>query len=86
MASYKITDKLTAGAYYSSNFNLKQALGSARYQKDWTMSGRYDLTSNIYLKAEEHIVRGTQSGFVSEDNPNLQPNTKLTILKVGVSF
>jgi hypothetical protein len=86
MASYKVTDKLTAGAYWSSYFDLKMDLGPARYQKDWIISGRYDFNQYLYLKAEQHFMDGTSFGYLTEDNTNLKPTTKLTILKVGVSF
>ena len=87
MASYKVTDKLSAGAYYSSIFDLKAALGPARYQKDWTLSARYDFNQFVYAKAEQHFMDGTQSGYTMATNPGgLQPNTRLTILKVGFSF
>jgi hypothetical protein len=87
MASYKLTAKLTAGVYDSQQFNRQLALGPARYSKDWTISGRYDFSQYLYAKAEEHIIDGTAVGYDLDLNPNgLKPNTKLTILKVGVSF
>jgi hypothetical protein len=87
MASYKLTSKLTAGVYDSQQFNRQAALGPARYSKDWTISGRYDFGQYLYAKAEEHIIDGTAVGYDTDLNPNgLKPNTKLTILKVGVSF
>src|SRR3984885_3406660 len=87
MASYKLTSKLTAGVYDSQQFNRQAALGPARYSKDWTFSGRYDFSQYLYAKAEEHIINATANGSETDLNPNrLKPNTKLTILKVGVSF
>jgi hypothetical protein len=87
MASYKLTGKLTAGIYDSQQFNRQAALGPARYSKDWTFSGRYDFSQYLYAKAEEHFIDGTAVGYDTDLNPNgLKPNTKLTILKVGVSF
>jgi hypothetical protein len=87
MASYKLTAKLTAGVYDSQQFNRQAPLGPARYSKDWTISGRYDFSQYLYAKAEEHIIDGTAIGYDADLNPNgLKPNTKLTILKVGVSF
>jgi hypothetical protein len=87
MASYKLTSKLTAGAYDSQQFDRQVALGPARYSKDWTLSGRYDFSQYLYAKAEEHIIDGTGIGYDTDLNPNgLKPSTKLTILKVGVSF
>ena len=87
MASYKLTAKITAGVYDSQQFNRQAALGPARYSKDWAISGRYDFSQYLYAKAEEHIIDGTAIGYDTDLNPNgLKPNTKLTILKVGVSF
>ena len=87
MASYKLTSKITAGVYDSQQFNRQAPLGPARYSKDWTISGRYDFSQYLYAKAEEHIIDGTAIGYDADLNPNgLKPNTKLTILKVGVSF
>jgi hypothetical protein len=87
MATYKVTDKLTVGAYDSQWFNRVAALGPARYSKDWTLSARYDINEFFYAKFEEHFIQGT--GVVYDTNLNLnglQPTTKLTIFKVGVSF
>jgi hypothetical protein len=87
MASYKLTSKLTAGVYDSQQFDHQMPLGPARYSKDWTFSGRYDFSQYLYAKAEEHIIDGTAIVYDTGLNPNgLKPNTKLTILKVGVSF
>jgi hypothetical protein len=87
MVSYKLTDKLTAGVYDSQYFDRAFALGPERYSKDWAISGRYDFNQYLYAKAEEHIIQGTAIGYDTTLNPNgLKPNTKLTVLKIGVSF
>ena len=86
MSSYKLTSKLTAGAYYSSFINCSAPVNSSRFQKDWTISTRYDFNPYLYAKAEQHFIDGTGNGFNASDNPNLQPTTRLTILKLGVSF
>jgi hypothetical protein len=90
MASYKLTDKFTAGSYYSQYFNRLQALGPGRYLKDWAFSCRYDFNQFLYAKAEQHIMNGTSGQLGLFDyamNPGgLQPTTKMTILKIGVSF
>ena len=72
--------------YYSSVINRQAAFTSARYQKDWAISGRYDFNPYLYLKAEQHIVDGTELGYSTSDNTNLKPNTRMTLLKLGVSF
>ncbi|MGA2848636.1 MAG: hypothetical protein ABSE46_06550 [Terracidiphilus sp.] len=87
MASYKITTKFTAGAYDSQYFSHKSALGPARYSKDWVASGRFDFNQFLYAKAEEHIIDGTAIGYDATLNAGgLKPASKLTILKMGVSF
>jgi hypothetical protein len=86
MSSYKISSKLTAGAYYSSFMNRSAPVSTDRFQKDWTVSARYDFNSYLYAKAEQHFMDGTAVGFNASDNPNIQPTTRLTILKLGVSF
>jgi hypothetical protein len=87
MASYKLTDKFTAGVYDSQFDDHQAVLGPARYQKDWALSTRYDFNQFLYAKAEEHFIDGTAQGYDTALNPlGLKPNTKLTILKVGVSF
>jgi len=87
MATYKVTDKLTAGVYDTQDINHGAALGPKRYTKDWVISGRYDFNQFLYAKAEEHFIDGTRTDFDVTLNPNgLLPSTKLTILKMGVSF
>lgn len=87
MLSYKVAGKFTPGVYVTQSFNRQSALGPARYLKDWAISGRYDFGQYIYAKAEEHIYDGTLVGYDLTMNPNgLQPNTRMTIFKIGVSF
>ena len=99
MTSYRLVDKLNVGAYYSSYFDVKAPLGLTqpnpafypnfslnRYQKDWAISARYDFNPYLYLKGEQHIMKGTNFGFLDEDNTALFNNTDMTILKLGVSF
>jgi len=87
MASYKLTDKLSAGLYDSQFVDHQAALGPPRYSKDWAISARYDFNQFLYAKAEQHFIDGAELSYDADLNPNgLKPNTKLTILKVGVSF
>ena len=89
MASYKVTSKLTAGMYHSEQINRSMPLsaGASRFSKDWTLSGRYDFNQYLYAKAEEHFIKGSDIFYDTDLNPTgLKPTTKLTILKVGVSF
>jgi hypothetical protein len=87
MATYKLTGKLTGGLYNSQYFDHAAPLGPARYSKDWAVSGRYDFNQYLYAKAEEHFIDGTDIGYDTTLNPNgLKPDTRLTVLKIGVSF
>jgi len=87
MASYKITSKLTVGAYDSQLVDKQLDLGPGRFQKDWTASGRWDFNQFLYAKAEQHFIDGTNMGFDQTMNPDGPlPTTRLTILKMGVSF
>ncbi|MDP9038922.1 MAG: hypothetical protein M3O02_06550 [Acidobacteriota bacterium] len=87
MASYKLTEKLTGGVYYSSSINTGIPVSSARFQKDWTISARYDATPFLYLKAEEHVLDGTEIGFSTSNNARgLQADSRLALLKLGVTF
>jgi hypothetical protein len=87
MGSYKLTDKLTGGLYLSQSIDHHAALGPARFSKDWAVSGRYDFNQFLYAKAEQHFIDGTLISYDTDLNPGgLKPTTRLTILKVGVSF
>jgi hypothetical protein len=94
MATYKLTSKLTGGLYNSQFFNRQAALGPGRYSKDWTIAGRYDFNEFLYAKAEEHFVDGTAIGYdytmnavtPGSPSPAKYPNSRLTVLKIGVSF
>ena len=87
MASYKFTDKFTLGLYDSQLVNYQTHVGPARNSKDWTVATRYDFNQYIYAKAEQHFIDGTSQSYDNALNPKgLKPDTKLTILKIGVSF
>jgi hypothetical protein len=87
MTSYKLTAKLTGGAYYSYTTDRKAPLDTNRFQKDWDFAGRYDFNSYLYLKVEQHVVDGTAIGFDSSDNPAFPtPKFNMTLLKLGASF
>ena len=86
MASYRLTNQLNTGIYFSSSSDHQAPITSARYQKDWALAARYDCNEYLYLKLEQHFVDGTALGYSSSDNANLMPNTRMTLLKVGVSF
>jgi hypothetical protein len=86
MTSYKLASMLTAGMYYSSFNDKGVVLVGGRYQKDWALSARYDFNPFLYAKVEQHFIDGTAIGLAMSDNPNLQPNMRMTLVKLGVSF
>ena len=86
MASYRLKPKLAVGIYYSSFLDRKQPVGSTRYEKDWTLSGRYDFSSYLYCKAEQHFIDGVGVGYSATNNSDPKPNDRMTLLKLGVSF
>lgn len=86
MATYKLKDKLSAGAYYGEFIDHDAPLGPGRFTKDWTVSARYDVNEFIYIKAEQHFLDGTNLSLDPVDNPNPTPRYALTALRIGVSF
>jgi hypothetical protein len=86
MATYKVTSKLSAGAYESQFFDHDAPLGPGRYTKDWTISGRYDVNEYIYMKADEHFINGTNLSLDALNNLTPVTEYRLTALRIGVSF
>ena len=86
MASHRVGQAFNLGAYYSYTLDLLAPLDGNRYQKDWTLSSRYDLNPYVYLKLEQHFVNGTQVGFSSLDNANLKTRFNMSLFRFGVSF
>jgi len=88
MASYRVTKKLQAGAYYT---RYKDASADPsdpdNYFRDWVISGRYEINSYFYAKIEGHFLDGAGQGFYGFNNPNgVTPQTKLLVSKIGFSF
>jgi hypothetical protein len=88
LGSYKVTKKLGTGLYFSEQVDHAALLGNpARFSKDWALAARYDFNQYLYLKAEQHFIDGTAIVYDTDLNPRgLKPDTRLTILKIGVSF
>jgi hypothetical protein len=88
MASYRVSEKIQVGSYYSHCVNraLDTSL-SENYSKDWVISARYDFNSYFYAKLEDHFLHGTVLGYYASTNPNgLRPNTNILAAKIGFSF
>ena len=86
MASYKLARNLTTGLYYSSYLDRQAPRNSFRYQKDWALAARYDVNPYLYTKFEQHFIDGNAIGISLMDNPAPQPNNRMSLLKLGVSF
>jgi hypothetical protein len=88
MASYRISEKVQVGSYYSHFIN--RALDTSlpqNYSKDFVISARYDFNNYFYAKIEDHFLHGTELGYYTSDNPNgLQPNSNILAAKIGFSF
>jgi hypothetical protein len=90
MTSYRLTEKLQVGTYYSHLVSAGQGINtslSENYSKDWTVSARYDFNSYFYGKLEEHFVHGTNQSYYADSNPDgLKPRSNILAAKVGFSF
>jgi hypothetical protein len=62
-------------------------LSPARDSKDWVVSGGTTSASFSTPRPKQHFINGTANYYDANMNPGgLKPTTKLTILKIGVSF
>ena len=88
MASYRVSEKLQLGSYYSHYLN-KAADTSLppNYSKDFVVSGRYNFNEYFYGKVEGHFLHGTGLGYYMSTNPSgLKPDANLLAAKIGFSF
>ena len=87
MATYKLTEKLSAGLYDSQIIDHQQPLGPSRYSKDWVVNLHYDFNQYLYAKAEQHFVEGENQNLDHALNlGGITTNSRLTVLKLGVNF
>jgi hypothetical protein len=88
MGSYRLSEKVQLGTYYSHYFNKEaNTTLSANYSKDWALSGRYDFNSYFYGKIEAHFLHGTGLGYYQSTNPNgMKPNSDMLAAKIGFTF
>jgi len=71
MGSYRVAPWFSPGVYYAFfNTGAKGPDTRDKYQQDFAVSNRYDLTPNWLLKLEGHYMRGT-AGLSSALNSNL---------------
>jgi hypothetical protein len=76
MASYHVTEKFTAGAYYSTFLgDLTKKDVATSFSKDTVLSSRFDVNQYFYFKLEGHYMHGNGQGFYQASNPKgLQKN------------
>jgi len=88
MVSYRLTEKLQVGTYYSHYVDkAADTTQPANYSKDWVVSGRYDFNEYFYGKIEGHFQHGNGLGYYAGDNPNgLKPNSNMLAARVGFTF
>jgi len=90
MTSYRVTEKLQVGTYYSHFVDAGGGEDTAlisNYSRDWTVSARYDFNSYFYGKLEEHFIHGTDLGYYPDSNPNGEkPRSNVLAAKIGFSF
>jgi hypothetical protein len=76
MGSYRVAPWFSSGVYYSLlDAGAPGPKTRDKYQQDFAVTNRYDLTSNWLLKLEGHYMRGTASL-----SPGLNSNLPLTEL------
>jgi len=93
MLSYRLTDELEAGAYYSVQFsNVEDREGKGygddperAWQKDLAASLRYDLEESWLWKLEGHFMDGA-AALSAADNPYPKRYWLLFLLKTTVTF
>jgi hypothetical protein len=90
MATYKVTGKLTAGAYHTEDFRSSASrLEPRATSRIGSSLDAMTSTEFLYAKAEQHFISGTEVGYRRRPlNPptallptGLEPTTRLTILK-----
>jgi hypothetical protein len=97
MGAYRLTEKLTAGSYFSrtwgTGFNdtfhwyLYDPSKPQFYSNDTVVNARYEINRFIYVKAEGHYIDGDLAAFFPGTNPHgLQKVTRLGIARVGFVF
>ena len=97
MGAYHVTDKLTAGSYFSrvvgTGFNSTftwqyyDPTNPLYYGNDTVANVRYDFNRFLYGKLEGHYIDGELGPFFPGDNPNgLQRITKLVIARIGFTW
>jgi hypothetical protein len=90
MGTYHITDRWSAGAYYSTDWGPdgnRDRSDPANYSHETAVNTRFDFNKYFYLKVEGHYIDGEGDGLYSIYNPNgLERITRLFIMRAGFAF
>lgn len=96
-ASYRFTDWLEIGSYYSEFFPDKDDKDGDRFEffgedhqaweKDFALTARFDITENWLVKLEGHAINGTAGVLFADDNPGgIEEDDYLFAAKVTFNF
>jgi hypothetical protein len=96
-ASYRFTDWLEIGSYYSELYPDKDDKDGDRYQgfgedfqawqKDFALTARFDINENWLVKLEGHAIDGAAGVLFANDNPNgFEKDDYLFAAKVTFNF
>jgi hypothetical protein len=92
--SYQFCDWFEAGTYYSvyyadrddrdgDNLGPNDHMG---YQKDWTISARFNVLSNMTLKFETHFIDGAALVYPHENPDGVEDSMVLFATKCSINF
>ncbi|MEI6808226.1 MAG: hypothetical protein WCN95_05850 [bacterium] len=99
-ADYRFADWLAvAGGYSSFDFDQTVTVNGANgipygpsglpygeNQDDWFLSIRFDITENLILKVEEHIISGISGTFAHENPDGTDKQWSMTMAKMSFVF
>ncbi len=90
MGTYHVTDRWSAGAYYSTDWGPegnRDRNDPANYSHEAVVNTRFDFNKFFYLKVEGHYIDGDADGLYSIYNPNgLERITRLYVMRAGFAF
>ena len=91
MASYRVTNKLTTGAYYERSLAFlnggRDRNNPNNYFDNVALNTRLDFNRYLYLKLEGHYMHGTGWGFYQLNNPDgYQKDTRLFAARLGLTI
>lgn len=90
MGTYHVTDRWSAGAYYSTDWGPegnRDRSDPANYSHEAVVNTRFDFNKYFYLKVEGHYIDGDTDGLYSIYNPKgLERITPLYVMRAGFAF